>query len=161
VKSRGIIPVAILGSDTFDVLDVDVTTLAFGPDGTAPAHKQGGHSTEVNDDDGITDLMSHFYLKPTKDDFNKIPELQVCIAEALYDIESTLSDPGALPKEEVRTLRDQFVSNLERAWEITGESEDELTGVMMQISQVVAREYKPGEWWLRSSGCYHFATNLS
>jgi hypothetical protein len=28
-KSRGVIPVAILGSDTFEVADVDVTTLAF------------------------------------------------------------------------------------------------------------------------------------
>ncbi len=27
-----------------------------------------------------------------------------------------------------------IVSNLERAWEITGRSEDELTGVMVQIS---------------------------
>ncbi len=35
---------------------------------------------------------------------------------------------------------DQITSNLERAWEITGGSEDELTGVMVQISQVVAKQ---------------------
>ncbi len=32
--------------------------------------------------------MPCFYLTPEQDDFNKIPELQVCIAEALYDVES-------------------------------------------------------------------------
>ncbi len=86
--------------------------------------------------------MFCFYLKPKQDDFNQIPDLQVCIAEALYDVESILSDPGALPKEEIRTLRDQITSNLERAWEITGRTEDELTGVMVQISQVVAKQFK-------------------
>ncbi len=55
-----------------------------------------------------------YYLTPKQDEFNQIPELQVCIAEALYDIESILSDPDALPKEEIRGLRDQIVSNLER-----------------------------------------------
>ena len=69
--------------------------------------------------------MPCFYLTPEQDGLNKIPELQVCVAEALYDVESILSDPGALPKEEIGTLRDQIASNLERAWELTGGSEDD------------------------------------
>ncbi len=85
--------------------------------------------------------MPCFYLTPKQDDFNQIPELQVCIAEALYDPEAVLPNPSAFKAEDIRTLRDQLTSNLERAWEITGRSEDELTGMMMQISQVVARGF--------------------
>ncbi len=83
-----------------------------------------------------------FYLTPKQDDFNKIPELQACIAEALYDVDSIVADPEAYTKEELATLHNQIVSNLERAWEIAGGSEDQLTGTMMQISQVVAQQMK-------------------
>jgi hypothetical protein len=50
--------------------------------------------------------MSHFYLTPKQGEIDKIPELQVCIAEALYDAEAVLSNPSAFKAEEIRTLRD-------------------------------------------------------
>jgi len=48
-----------------------------------------------------------FHLTPKQDEYNKIPELQVCIAEALYDAEAVLSNPSAFMAEELRALRDQ------------------------------------------------------
>ena len=62
-RSRGVIPVAILGSDTFDVADIDVTTLAFGPVGVPIAHLNG-HQQDVNYD-GIMDLMTHYRTQDT------------------------------------------------------------------------------------------------
>ncbi len=62
--AKGVIPVAILGSETFDVRDVDVSKLAFGPAGAEPAHGVGGHLGDVNDD-GLTDLLSHYRTQET------------------------------------------------------------------------------------------------
>ncbi len=58
-RSKGVIPVAILGSVNFDVADVDVTTLAFGPSGAAPAHRRGGHFQNAAGGD-FDDLLSHY-----------------------------------------------------------------------------------------------------
>jgi hypothetical protein len=62
-RSRGVIPVAIIGSDTFDVAEIDVTTLAFGPGGAPIAHLNG-HLQDVNYD-GIMDLLLHFRTQDT------------------------------------------------------------------------------------------------
>jgi hypothetical protein len=57
--SRGVIPVSILGSDTFDVADVDVTTLAFGPAGAPLAHRNGPHVKDA-DHQRVQDVLAHF-----------------------------------------------------------------------------------------------------
>ncbi len=77
---------------------------------------------------------------PNKTTSTKSPNSRSVSPNSKYDAEAVLSNPSAFKVEEIRTLRDQITSNLERAWELTGRSEDELTGVMVQISQVVAKQ---------------------
>ena len=77
--SRGFIPVAILGSETFDVADVDVTTLVF--EDAAPAHRVGGHLQEVNDD-GLLDLVSHYRTQETGIAFGQD---EACVTGELLD----------------------------------------------------------------------------
>ena len=62
-KSNGLIPVAVLGSDIFDVADVDVSTLAFGPSEASPARVEG-QLRDVNKD-GFTDLISRYRVEET------------------------------------------------------------------------------------------------
>jgi len=79
--SRGAIPVAILGSETFDVLDVDSSTLAFGPSRAAPAHRIGSHLADVNDD-GFMDLVSYFRTQETGIVFG---DAQACVTGEQFD----------------------------------------------------------------------------
>jgi len=67
-KSMGLVPVAILGSPTLDVTEIDVSTLVFGPAVATPVHDlsdpetYNGHIQDVNDD-GFLDLVSHYNQK--------------------------------------------------------------------------------------------------
>jgi hypothetical protein len=66
--SRGVIPVAILGSEHMDVSDIDVATLRFGPGEAACKHDltdewtYNEHLDDVNLD-GHMDLMMHYRVE--------------------------------------------------------------------------------------------------
>ena len=77
-------------------------------------------------------LTTHCSNQRTQGD-NKIPELQICIAEALYDVDSIVTDPEAYTKEQLAALHSQILSNLEWAWELTGGSEDQCSMSLLII----------------------------
>jgi subtilisin family serine protease len=77
----GDLPVAILGSDTFDVADVDVDTLAFGPSGAWFDHSHGPHVEDV-DGDGLLDLISHYRTHQTGIEFG---DTEACITGETLD----------------------------------------------------------------------------
>ena len=61
-RSKGAIPVAVLGSVDFDATLVDFSTIAFGPGEAPPVHD--GHVEDVNGD-GFVDLILHFNTQET------------------------------------------------------------------------------------------------
>lgn len=63
-RSKGVIPVAIFGSDVLDVSYIDRTSLRFGPDDATPKHRSGGHLDDINND-GYMDLVSHYPVQDT------------------------------------------------------------------------------------------------
>ena len=83
-----------------------------------------------------TSICEDNQLLPREVEIWTSSKTQACIADALYDVDSIVVDPGAYTKEELATLHSQILSNLEQAWEIGGGSEDRLAATMIQISQV-------------------------
>ncbi len=63
LKSKGVIPVAVLGSDAFDAELVDGSTVLFGPALASPVHGDG-HFEDVNGD-GRADWVGHFRTQET------------------------------------------------------------------------------------------------
>ncbi len=78
-KSRGVIPVAVLTTNDFDATTVDVSTVAFGPAGAAPAHN--GHIEDV-DTDGDNDLILHFR---TQDTGIAVGDTEACLTGQTFD----------------------------------------------------------------------------
>lgn len=61
--SHGLVPVAILGSSTFNVSQVDASTLEFGAEAAAPLHDVA-YLKDVNND-GFTDLVARYRIDET------------------------------------------------------------------------------------------------
>lgn len=59
-----LVPVAILGSPGFDVLQVDRASLAFGPNGATPSNARGWRARDVNGD-GHPDLVTFYRARDT------------------------------------------------------------------------------------------------
>ncbi|MBW2494043.1 MAG: hypothetical protein JRE43_04765, partial [Deltaproteobacteria bacterium] len=78
---EGVLPVAILGSDSFDVANVDVMTLAFGSGGASLAHWRCPHFEDVNGD-GLTDLLGHFRIQQTGIQFG---DMEACVTGETLD----------------------------------------------------------------------------
>jgi hypothetical protein len=62
-QSKGVLPVAILTTATFDSTTVDPLSVHFGPDGATEAHGKG-YIEDVNQD-GEPDLVLHFRTQET------------------------------------------------------------------------------------------------
>jgi hypothetical protein len=78
--SRGVVPVAIFGSDDFDVADIDVMSLTFGFGDALPA-SVSRRNRDV-DADGFPDLLLHFRIAETG---IEIGDTEACLSGETLD----------------------------------------------------------------------------
>lgn len=86
--------------------------------------------------------MCCFYLEPDEE----TSELQVCLAEVLYDVSSIVTHRDVHTKEELATLYSHISSNLERAWELTGAPEGELDSMAYLVAEIASRQSTKRPW---------------
>ena len=80
LKSKGVLPTALLASLVFDVTTIDIITLRMGIGGASIAHA-GGHFEDVNGD-GLIDLLLHFNTAELGADASTT---QLCVTGLLTD----------------------------------------------------------------------------
>jgi len=90
-SSRGVVPVAILGSEDFDVADIDETTLVFGSDEAPLAGAVLRRRNDLNAD-GFSDLLARFRIDESGIEFG---DTESCIQGRLVD-GSIFSGCGAI-----------------------------------------------------------------
>ena len=73
LKGNRVIPVALLGSDTLDVSQIDLGTLTFGP---AKANPKGRFKFEDANGDGVIDLVLDFH---TRDIGASLDDILLCL----------------------------------------------------------------------------------
>ncbi len=78
--TRSVLPVAILGSEELDTVEIDAASLAFGPGGAPPVHAPP-HRVDL-DRDGHTDLLLHFRVDASG---LASGDAEVCLRGALLD----------------------------------------------------------------------------
>jgi hypothetical protein len=72
-RSRGMTQVAVLGTSSFDVLGIEVSSVRFGPAGAAPVFEEPRY-VDV-DGDGVLDVLLHFRTQATGIECNQTEAL--------------------------------------------------------------------------------------
>ena len=107
-KSKGSIPVAVLGSSTFDATAIDADTVLFGATGTETGEvhsKKGSAKRHVEDynGDGFLDMIFHFDFQSTGFGCDDIPPGEKS-AELVGILTGELSDGTAIQGKDILRL---------------------------------------------------------